>query len=170
MTGANIHVQWQALAAAGVTRDAPVHVHFRSLTLRKALALVLSSAAGDDRLAFITDGNVIEITTREIADRKLYTRVYPVDDLVLNIPDFEDPPRTDLGASSSSGAGAMRKETRVSNTPLSKSERGERLLTLVRETVRPDIWRENGGPASIRFFRGSLVVTAPQSVHEAIDR
>jgi hypothetical protein len=30
------------------------------------------------------------------------------------------------------------------------------------------VWRQNGGPASIRFFNGTLIVTAPRSVHEAI--
>ena len=69
VTGANIHVQWKALEAAGVTRNTPVHIHFRSLTLRKALTLVLSSAAGDDRLAFVTDGNVLEITTPRLPTR-----------------------------------------------------------------------------------------------------
>ena len=169
VTGANIHVQWKALEAAGIGRDAPVHVHFRSLTLRKALTLVLSSAAGDDKLAFVSEGNVLEITTRELADKKLYTRVYPVDDLLLDVPDFTDVPENDLGASSSGGRGA--RTQRVSTEkPLSKTERGERLLTLIRDNIRPELSRENGGPASIRLFRGSLVVTAPQSVHDAIDR
>jgi coproporphyrinogen III oxidase-like Fe-S oxidoreductase len=42
------------------------------------------------------------------------------------------------------------------------------LVTLVREVVRPTIWKENGGMASIRYFSGKLIVTAPVSVHEAI--
>ena len=47
-------------------------------------------------------------------------------------------------------------------------ERGDDLVTLIREVVRPSIWRENGGTASIKFFSGKLIVTAPISVHEAI--
>jgi hypothetical protein len=39
---------------------------------------------------------------------------------------------------------------------------------MIRETVRPEIWRENGGAASIRFYNGNLIVTAPRSVQEAI--
>jgi hypothetical protein len=39
---------------------------------------------------------------------------------------------------------------------------------MIRETIRPEIWRENGGTASIRYYNGHLVVTAPRSVHEAL--
>ena len=34
--------------------------------------------------------------------------------------------------------------------------------------VRPTIWKENGGPATMRYFNGKLIVTAPQSVQEMI--
>jgi hypothetical protein len=49
-----------------------------------------------------------------------------------------------------------------------RDERAQELLDLIRETIYPDIWRENGGPASIRMYRDNLVVTAPAKVHEAI--
>ncbi len=172
LTGANIHVQWKALEEVGVTRDAPVNVHFRSLTLGKALTLILSSASGKNELAFVSDGNVIEITTRALADKKLYTRVYPVDDLLLQIPDFDDAPATGLANASSSGRANAppSKRSNPNEKSLTRAERAEDLVTLIRETIRPDIWRENGGPASIRCFRGNLVITAPQSVHEAIGK
>lgn len=50
----------------------------------------------------------------------------------------------------------------------SKVERAEALVTLVRETVRPEIWKENGGNAAVRYYNGNLIVTAPRSVQEAI--
>ena len=34
--------------------------------------------------------------------------------------------------------------------------------------IQPDIWHVNGGLAGIRYFNGSLIVTAPRSVHEAL--
>lgn len=46
--------------------------------------------------------------------------------------------------------------------------KAQELIDLIMETVYPDIWLENGGKATIRFFKGNLVVTAPRSVHEAI--
>jgi hypothetical protein len=35
-------------------------------------------------------------------------------------------------------------------------------------TIQPDVWTLNGGTASVRYFNGSLVVSAPRSVHEAL--
>jgi hypothetical protein len=41
-------------------------------------------------------------------------------------------------------------------------------VDLIVQTVYPNMWVQNGGKASIRFFNGNLIVTAPRSVHEAI--
>jgi len=51
---------------------------------------------------------------------------------------------------------------------LTKTERADALVKMIREVIRPEIWRENGGEASIRYYNGNLVVTAPRSVHEAL--
>jgi hypothetical protein len=51
---------------------------------------------------------------------------------------------------------------------MSQEERAEELIELIREVIRPDVWRENGGEASIRYFNGNLVVNAPRSVHELL--
>ncbi len=51
---------------------------------------------------------------------------------------------------------------------MTRAERAEELLSLIRETIYPDVWRDNGGTASIRMWRDNLVVTAPRNVHEAI--
>src|SRR6202011_5337523 len=102
---ANISVNWKALEASGVTRDTPVNLHLRSITLRKALSLLLSEAGGGDGLSFDVDQGVIEITTRELADQKMVTRVYPVEDLIMIIPDFTDAPQFSLDASQNQSGG-----------------------------------------------------------------
>ena len=49
-----------------------------------------------------------------------------------------------------------------------KVDKGKELIDLIVETVSPNVWVQNGGKASIRFFNGNLIITAPRSVHEAI--
>ena len=66
------------------------------------------------------------------------------------------------GGGSGSGGGKTAEKTTT------KAERAEALVALVREKVRPEIWRENGGTASIRYYNGHLVVTAQRSVQDAI--
>jgi hypothetical protein len=208
-SGANIHVNWRALDEVGVDRDDTVNLRLRGVTLRKTLELILAEA-GTGLLTFHLDDGVIQITTREMADRHLFTRVYNVEDLLVEVPNFV-PPAGMMGGGAmggggfgtgggtrggggrtgggfgggggggfgggatgggafgggggiggTTGAGGMAMDART------KAERGQELVEMIIDTVNPEIWVENGGPASIRYWNGNLIVTAPRSVHEAI--
>jgi hypothetical protein len=179
LSGANIHVNWRALEEMGIGKDTPVNLRVRNVTIQKALNLILSEAGAGDKLSYYTDEGVIEITTREITDQKMITRVYPVDDLIVDVPNFEGP-QMDIASSSGSGSsgggggGGSSNSlfTNSNNTTQTKQaqklERANGLVALIMETLRPEIWRENGGTASIKYFNGNLIVTAPRSVHEAL--
>src|SRR5438128_9926561 len=67
VSGANIHVDWRALEAAGVGKDAVVNIRLRSVSMRKVLTLLLNEAGGGSLLTFYADQGVIEVTTRELA-------------------------------------------------------------------------------------------------------
>jgi type II secretory pathway component HofQ len=180
----NIVVNWKVLEAAGVARDTPVSLQVRDLTLRKMLQLVLDQVSPAAQLTYSTDANVLEITTQEEADKKMITKVYVVDDLVMtdNSANMK-PPTFNLsdittsgttagggGGGASGGGGSLftQNSTDSNSSGDTTEKRGQDLVTLVREIVRPTIWKEAGGTASIRYFSGKLIVTAPVSVHEAI--
>ncbi len=179
ITAANIVVNWKALKGAGVTPETVVNLKLRGVSLRKALSLLLAEAGGGEGVTYTLDDGVIEITTAELANKKVYTRVYPVGDLLLEIPNFvapslslENNSRGSGGGSGSSlfggGGNSSDKRGERKSSGKTRRERAEELLNLIRETIHPDIWRENGGVASIRLFRDTLIVTAPRIVHEAI--
>jgi uncharacterized membrane protein YgcG len=186
VSGLNIHVNWKALEPQNVTADTPVNIRVRAVSMRKVLNLLLSEASGGDTLAWYVDGGVIEVTTKEMADRKVYTKVYPVDDLIMEVPDFTNAPTFSLQSTSQQGQGSggggggggggsgtglfeNSDQDRNSKEPTkTKAERGEELVQLVKDLVQPEIWVDNGGTATIRYYNGSLIVTAPRSVHEAI--
>src|SRR3954447_25108674 len=47
VSGTNVHVNWPALEAVGVSKETPVNVRLRNVSLRKVLTLVLNeSSAG----------------------------------------------------------------------------------------------------------------------------
>jgi uncharacterized membrane protein YgcG len=193
ITAANLVVNWRALEGAGVTKDTIVNLKVRGVSLRKALSLLLAEAGGaDGAITYTIDEGVIEITTTDLADRKMTRRVYPVGDLLVDIPDFVGP-SFDLTQNSSSGGGGRGGGSGGSGGGLfsgagggaggggnnggnsdevgsakTKGERAQELIDLIRDTIYPDIWRENGGTASIRMYRDNLVVMAPAKVHEAI--
>jgi uncharacterized membrane protein YgcG len=191
VTAANLVVNWRALEGAGVTKDTVVNLKVRGVSLRKALSLLLAEAGGaDGAITYTVDEGIIEITTTELADRKMTTPIYPVGDLLVDIPNFVGP-TFDLTQNNSSGSSGGRGGGGGSNSQglfsgsgggggnnadrgesadskKTKDERGQELIDLIRDTIYPDIWRENGGTASIRMFRDNLIVTAPAKVHEAI--
>lgn len=181
-SGLNLHVNWAALEAVGVERDTPVSLNVGQLPVRKVLSLLLSGLGGSEPITFYIDQGVVEIAPQSLADQHLLTRVYPVEDLLMEIPDFVDVPRFDLqssasrggrrggsGGGGSGGGGLFSGSGQEAQRPIpTRDARAQALIDLITGTVRPDIWRINGGVASIRHFRGVLIITAPISVHEAI--
>jgi hypothetical protein len=172
VTNVNIHVNWKALEAAGIGKDTTLNIRLRSVPMRKVLGLILSEAGSGNLLTYYIDQNVIEVTTREIADKQLITKVYPVDDLIMDIPDFDQPPNFQLQGSTAGGSGgnqqlfnSTQNNTQTMNT---RASRAQQLIDTIQATIQPEIWNTNGGTAAIRFYNGSLIVTAPRSVHEAL--
>jgi hypothetical protein len=164
-----------------VTRDMPTSLSLRDVTARRALKALLDETGVGEHLTYYVDEGVIEVTTREIADNKLLTRVYPVEDLVVEVPNFAGPTfnlqsqsNTASGAGGGGGGGGggqLFQGGENGNQALEQTTKGQRadsLVKLITETVRPEVWRENGGTASVRYYNGHLIVTAPRSVHEQL--
>jgi hypothetical protein len=96
----------------------------------------------------------------------------------MEIPNFVPPsfniagqtPQISGGGGGGSGGPSILSDSAGTNRndAVSKQQRADDLVKLIQDTVQPDIWRENGGTASIRYFNGHLIVTAPRSVHEAL--
>jgi hypothetical protein len=89
----------------------------------------------------------------------------------MNLSDITKGGTTTGGSGSSTGGGSLFTDTSSSSNTSNdetSEKKGQDLVALVRDVVRPTIWKENGGTASIRYFSGKLIVSAPASVHEAI--
>jgi hypothetical protein len=64
VSGAGFFVDWEALDAAGVSREAPVTCQFSDLPLDDAIKAVFKIAAGDSKkLAYCTDGGILYVST-----------------------------------------------------------------------------------------------------------
>ena len=176
VSGANLHVNWQALEAVGVGKDTQVNLHLRDIPLRKVLQLILREAGSGDLLTFYIDDGIIEVTTKELADQDMITKIYPVDDLIMEVPDFDNAPDFQLQGSSTGGGGGGGNlfggnlGDGESNNTKTRAERAAELIDIIQAVIQPDVWDVNGGRAAIRFLNGSLIVTAPRSVHEALGR
>lgn len=72
-----IHLDEAALEEAGFESDTPVTAHFKNVSLRSALSLLLKQM----QLTWAIRDEVLLITTLDVADSLLITRTYPVGDL-----------------------------------------------------------------------------------------
>ena len=188
MTGANIFVNWNALQGAGIANITPMTLHLRNVSMRKILSVMLQEASPGAALVDYVSQNVLTITTRQEANTHLITKVYPVGDLVMTVPNFTAPTFNLQNQSSSSGVqvssgsagggGGAASSNLFSgsgggaggtNTPTqSTTQRAKALVALIEGTVQPNIWTSNGGPATIIYFNRELVVSAPVYIQQMI--
>jgi hypothetical protein len=85
-------------------------------------------------------------------------------------PDFQINQASSAGGGSGGGQGVLNGAgDNNSNQPvMTRAERAQALIDTIQQIIQPDIWNVNGGTSAIRFWNGSLIVTAPRSVHEAL--
>lgn len=174
--GLNIRVDWGVLERAGVDRTTPINLRLRNLTARRVLEAVLREAGAGAKLTYEIDDGVIEITTQEEADRRLVVEVYEVRDLLFTPLDAGRAPEVQFqldavtrGGGGGSGGNLFGGSSSGGQTEdKTPDQRGEELAQLIMQLIRPEVWNVNGGPASIRYFNGTLIVSAPRSVQELI--
>jgi hypothetical protein len=175
IAGVNIVVDWKELAAANISKDAQINLQLHDVTAGKVLSLILSQAGPGDLLTYSIDQNVVQVTTRAVSDQQLITVVYYVTDLLQPNDIFDYKISNITGGSAqvtggSGGGGGSQALTANSNSSQTKTidQKAQDLIKLIETVVRPEIWRDNGGSASMEYLNGNLIVTAPRSVQEAI--
>jgi hypothetical protein len=90
--GIPIEIDRTALEEVGVPEDAPIRKQLSNVSLRSALTLVLH----DLGLTYHIQNEVLQITTPDVAEQTLTTRVYPVRDLLVNPPEKKAKKKGDM--------------------------------------------------------------------------
>ncbi|MFI4883470.1 MAG: hypothetical protein ACIAQU_12890 [Phycisphaerales bacterium JB064] len=100
------------------------------------------------------------------------TEIYDVNDLLLVLPEYPEVPQLDLqqALQSSQGGGSQSPfqdsgDNDVEEEPI--EDRAQDIIDLIQDLVEPDQWIENTR-ASIRYFKGTIIVRAPDYVHRGI--
>jgi hypothetical protein len=132
-----------ALDAVASSPEIEATISIANVTLRSALDLMLRNA-GAEELTYIIDHEVLLITTEEEAEKRLETRVYRVDDLVVD---------DRFAAASERDAGF------------------DQLRDVIVSTVEHESWMENGtGEGEIEHFQpGMIVISQTRRVHDQIE-
>ncbi len=182
ITGANIFVNWRALEAAGVDKNAPVTARLRDVKFSKALSTILQDVGGTTaRLTYTIDEGVITISTAEDLSKNVVTRVYDIRDVLIDVPDFDNAPDFNLSDISNQGnngnnggngggggggnnqglfGGQQNQGQNQEQAGQSRQERIDQIIKLIQDTVASDSWKDNGGTVgSVRELSGQLIVT-----------
>ncbi len=181
-TGLNIIVNWNDLKHAGIDRTVPIDLSLpREITLKKALTEVLEQAGGGlVDVGFDITEDALKIATRSTLDKQTYTAVYDINDLLMEIPIFNDAPMTDLRHVSQQAAQAAIEQPEQPwlygdddddepEEDPKRAGRARKIIELIQETVAPSSWRDNGGTiGTINEINGQLVVTQNSASQQQI--
>lgn len=177
-TGIPLVIDWSSLERGGVMADTPIHLSLNNVPAGQVLSLIMQQASLDHSLIFEKTPWYIRILTKDQANKELVLRVYDVGDMVHETRLSSRPPELSLndvlasnnvGRNADSSGSIFEQADAVEGPPPSNEARGEEIARLIRDTVEPQIWRENGGEAaSCRYFKGRLIVNAPLYVHAQI--
>ena len=134
-----IQIDEPALKDIGLGTDEPVMKQLSGITLRSALNLILH----DLGLDWTITNEVLLITTPEVAQTTMVTRVYDVGDLIL----------------ARDGKGKLWRDF-------------DSMIDVLTSTIEPETWEGVGGPGSIASFevRGAagLVIRHTAKVHQEV--
>jgi hypothetical protein len=172
-------IDWDGMIDDAVDANAPINLDLNNVPAGVVLGLLMRRASPETDLIYQVTPWYIQIMTKRQANRTNVVRVYDVGNIVhdptvgpssimtLKIWAPSTPYASAFGAAPGERSLYGR---RPQPAPKSNQQMGDELCELIRSQVEPDVWADtgNGGKATLRFFRNTLVVSAPEYVHAQI--
>ncbi|MCL2700253.1 MAG: hypothetical protein FWE88_01015 [Phycisphaerae bacterium] len=171
----NIAVNWTALEEVGITKDSPVSLKARNLTLGRVLDLLLADVSGSrdkyERLYYVIDDGVVLISTGNALNTKTSTTVTDVSDLLhpvpnpiapvlkLNITTNRDNKNNDNGSPFEESRNEDKNDPRCVSREEYRRLVGERLVQAIKDSIGEDMWQPEGKGAIQITARGQLIIT-----------
>jgi general secretion pathway protein D len=158
----NIFIDQHGLNIEGQSYDTPVSINLtHEISLKSALQIILEPL----RLNYVIRNDVLNITSGETTNSKVYTKSYPFGDLIIPIPNFVPDGREGISAALDqsyrrSGYGASVGGFGAAGAPAVFVADGSRSATPVNPSVnaqwlnRPDTPPATGVPQQIPFGAG----------------
>ncbi len=151
-----------AIRQAKIDNRAPLKLDLPVGTLKETLGKLLTQAAPEERWVVNAEDKVIFITTEAQADNMVVTKTYPEIDLIKNAPRWLST-RVNLGA-------MKEKDPNAPGEKGAPSVGSSNIMLLITQTLRPEIWKMNGGKVGEIYEVGDKVtITAPITVHALLE-
>ena len=166
-----------AIQDAGIDLAArTVSVRLSRMTYEAALNLILPKEVG-----YRIEAGYLLITTLEKSWLPLKAATYSVQLAMAEIPDFTDAPRFEVGnvlrqatAATSGGGGGAGLFTTTTKPEDTGRATPEHIIELLKKFVKNQNdrriapWDDEGGPATIQYLGGRLIVSQTEHGHQAI--
>jgi len=95
-------------------------------------------------------------------DDTLVTRIYPIQDLEMTIPDFRSAPEMDLQSALNNENTLLRDSASDS---FSSRKDYQAIIDIIQQNIEPEIWYDT---ASVKYWKGNLIIRAPQRIHDQL--
>jgi len=179
VTNINVDVDWDSLSLLGIDEDTEVDLNLREVPARVVLDRVLEKVSPDEfsLASWAVDDGILIISSDTALRRNTFIVIYDVNDLLYDIPDFEDVPALDLDqilnqsrqGGGGGGGSIFSSEDVGDETGLDREEIVERLRDIISSNVDPDGWIDTGGDTgSITEINGNLIITNTARNHREI--
>lgn len=184
-TNADIEPYWvDDRHAEGLDKDKVISVKVENATILSLIEKVLDRAApetGGEATWQMSESGTLQCGPRARLNKHRRIEIYDINDLLMEVPDYREVPQIDLQqalqASQGGGGGGGQSPFRndqgnqdENRRQQERQEQAEELATLIRDLVEPDQWTENGGTGgSIKYYKGTLIVNAPDYMHRGIN-
>lgn len=183
VTGADIEIMWaDDRNATGLDKEQTISLEFQRGSALSLIDRILekagdSSGAGSSTWQLSESGS-LQVGPRSRLNQWKRVVLYPINDLLLELPRFGNAPELDLQnvlqQSGQGGGGGGQSpfndqdEETDPRRPL--VERATEIVELLQQLIEPEQWVDNGGEGgSMRFFQGSLIVNAPDYMHRQLN-
>ncbi len=177
--GVDIDVDWNSLEDIGIDQETPVSLRLSGAAWSTVLDRVLDKVSEPDLPASwsIQDG-ILTIASKDVLDQRTTLAIYDINDLLFEVPYFDNAPEFDLntvlqsggggggggGGQSPFGGGNTQADDREN-----REERIQQIIDLVQNSIDPDGWVDLGGnTGTIQELNGNLIVTQTPRSHREI--
>jgi hypothetical protein len=186
VTGADMEPMWQDdQNSTGLEKEKAITLKAEKVTALALLEKVLDKATNDlsgtgGNTWQMSESGTLQCGPKSRLNKFRRVEIYPVRDLLMEIPNYGDAPEFDLqsvlqssgGRGSSSSQSPFKDNGQNGNKTTGKplEQRVEDLQKLLTELVEPEQWVDNGGEAAtIRFYQNTFIVNAPDYVHRQLN-
>lgn len=178
-TGAEIEPEWENdRAQVGLDKESLITLSVKNVTALVLLERVLEQAQDDftENSWQMSKWGSIQIGPKERLNKYKRVQMYDINDLLMEVPDYDEVPDIDLQQvlqSNQGGGGQSPFRDDNQNDDLdrrTRDERAQEIVDLVIQLVETEQWTDQGGTGgSIRQWQGHIIVNAADYMHRGLD-